>query len=509
MTMKCCILSTILPMLFIAVPYARAEEKFEPAARAKAIAPYIDEQTVAVGHVDLTRFQVEPFLAAIKPLLPGDFSDREKTELQTNLKKFHEAGIKEFYVLGRLSRPYFFLAIPLAREVDEKPIRALFPPILASKRTADALLIGETQGVAMPEIVPDPRPELAAAFEAAGDTANQLVFMPPKHFKRVIEEIMPRLPKEIGDGESTILTKGCLWAALGADLSPQLSIKLVVQSQDAENANALRAKWNNGLHFAAQLPAVKTLLPNVMNISESLMPGVDGNRLMLALDDREGKISSLIAAAGPTLEKQRENAYQSVSMNNLKQIALAMHNYLDATANKRFPPPAIYSKEGKPLLSWRVMILPLMDEKELYKQFHLDEPWDSPNNIKLIAKMPAEFRTPNSKLKEPGRTNYLVPVGPGTVFEIKEGAQIKDIGDGMSQTILAVEADDDHAVVWTKPEDWTYDPKEPAKGLGGHFDKVFLAVMCDGSVHTLPLSTPAEKLRAWFTADGKEPVPLP
>ena len=92
-----------------------------------------------------------------------------------------------------------------------------------------------------------------------------------------------------------------------------------------------------------------------------------------------------------------------------------MRNYHDA--NKHFPAAAIRSKDGKPLLSWRVALLPMMEHEKLYDQFHLDEPWDSEHNKKLIDKMPAMYRSPKSRLKAPGMTNYVVPVGPGTVFE--------------------------------------------------------------------------------------------
>jgi hypothetical protein len=97
-------------------------------------------------------------------------------------------------------------------------------------------------------------------------------------------------------------------------------------------------------------------------------------------------------------------------------------------------------------------------------------------------------------------TNYVVPVGPGTVFEGNEGMKIKDIKDGTPNTFMIVEADDEHAVIWTKPDDLPYDPQEPKKGLGGHFKDVFLALACDGDVHAFALATSLENLRAWFTA---------
>ncbi|MCC6127024.1 MAG: DUF1559 domain-containing protein [Pirellulales bacterium] len=499
-----------LPLLLFAMTCVFAEENFDPAARAKTIAPFIDEASYAVVHIDFTRVKADPLVEEIKRLIPNAFGMEDianvKAGMQKGLDMLSKNGVKDLYAIirqNKLDVPSL-LVMPIAPSADEKSILAMFPNNKTAKRIGNVLLVllANRSEIDLSNIKPDPRPALTAAFEAAGDTAVQIVFTPPKHFKRVIEETMPQLPKEIGGGESKILTQGCLWAALGIDLPPQLSIKLVIQSQDADAARRLQAKWIEATKFAAQLPKTKELFPNLAEVSKNLTPETADNRLVLTLDDREGKIGKIIACAQPTIDIQRENALRTQSMNNLKMIGLAMHNYHNA--NKHFPPAAIYSKEGKPLLSWRVMVLPWLEQKELYKQFHLDEPWDSPNNIKLIDKMPRIYRSPMSKLKEPGRTNYLVPVGPGTVFEGKEGMRIRDIKDGTSKTIMAVEVDDDHAVVWTKPDDLVYDPKEPAKGLGGHYTDVFLAVICDGSVRAFPLSFPAEDLRAWFTAAGRE-----
>jgi hypothetical protein len=158
-------------------------------------------------------------------------------------------------------------------------------------------------------------------------------------------------------------------------------------------------------------------------------------------------------------------------------------------------------------LSWRVLILPYVEAGELYKQFHLNEPWDSPHNRTLIEKMPPVYRCPGSKLKEIGRTNYVVPVGPETVFFGRKGTPLKDITDGVSNTIMIVECDDQRAPIWTKPDDLPFDPKNPAQGLGrlfapGGFDAAF----CDGSVRFLLPSMPADALRAMFTKAGGEPV---
>ena len=175
-----------------------------------------------------------------------------------------------------------------------------------------------------------------------------------------------------------------------------------------------------------------------------------------------------------------------------------------------FPPAASYDKKGNALLSWRVHLLPYLGEEKLYKEFHLDEPWDSDNNRRLIARMPAVFRsTADPKLVADGKTTYLAPVGESTMFPVGRGVRIAEVTDGTSNTILFVQADDDHAVVWTKPEDLAYDAKDAMKGLGGRFTGGFPTAFADGSVHFIPKSIDKDTLRALFTRNGGEVVNPP
>ena len=156
--------------------------------------------------------------------------------------------------------------------------------------------------------------------------------------------------------------------------------------------------------------------------------------------------------------------------------------------NGRFPAD-IVDKDGKALLSWRVQLLPYLEQKQLYDQFKLDEPWDSEHNKKLVAKIPAIFVPPAQK-SAAGTTTYLGPLGDGYLFrpKAKEGLKIADITDGTSNTIMIVEVADGSAVEWTKPGDWTPDAKEPAKALVGHYPEGFIAAFCDGSVRLLAKS---------------------
>jgi hypothetical protein len=207
--------------------------------------------------------------------------------------------------------------------------------------------------------------------------------------------------------------------------------------------------------------------------------------------------------ADNAVEAAREAARRAQSMNNLKQIALAMHIYHDV--KKGFPARASADANGKPLLSWRVHILPYVEQEALYKEFHLNEPWDSEHNKKLIAKMPAVYRQPNGDPKE-FKTNYLVPVAKGTIFETLQPCKLNSIIDGTSTTIMAVEASLDRSVEWTKPDDLEIDLAAPMKGLLGLRPKGFLVAFADGSVQFLPETLGAESLRGLLTKAGGEVV---
>ncbi|MGA2799563.1 MAG: DUF1559 domain-containing protein [Thermoguttaceae bacterium] len=322
----------------------------------------------------------------------------------------------------------------------------------------------------------------------------------------MIEETMPQLHKEIGGGPPNILTKGLSWAALGINFTPQITARLVIKSPDAASAAAVNVLFEDVLKDIAELPNVKKLLPSFAGTVPYLTPKPEGDKLVLNIDESKAEVSDLLGKIQTAMfSEARDSAQRMQSINNMKQIGLAMHNYHDA--HKRFPAAAIYSKEGKPLLSWRVALLPMMEYNNLYSQFHLDEPWDSEHNKKLIDKIPAEFQSPKSKLKKPGKTNYVVPVGPGTVFEGREGMTFKDIKDGTAHTFLALAVDDAHAVIWTKPDDLPYNPDEPSKGLDGLFKDSFLALFCDGAVRIIILPCPDEKLRAAFSAAAGDPAP--
>ena len=178
-----------------------------------------------------------------------------------------------------------------------------------------------------------------------------------------------------------------------------------------------------------------------------------------------------------------------------------MHNY--QSEHGRLPPAVVYGEYGEPLYSWRVLILPYVEQDELYKQFRLNEPWDSSHNIQLLAKMPATYAPPPGKAKKvpPCHTVCKVFVGKGAAFEGREGLLLPaDFSDGTSNTFLIVEAGE--PVPWTKPEDLAYDPEGPLPDLRCLFKDGFRACMADGSRQWIRKDTSEATLRAAITRKG-------
>ncbi|MDR3637301.1 MAG: DUF1559 domain-containing protein [Isosphaeraceae bacterium] len=213
----------------------------------------------------------------------------------------------------------------------------------------------------------------------------------------------------------------------------------------------------------------------------------------------------------PAVQAARSAARRAQSTNNLKQIGLALHNF--HSVQDHFP-ATIRDKAGKPLLSWRVAILPFIEQQALFNEFHLDEPWDSPHNQELVERMPTVYAVPGAKA-EPGETFYRSFSGKGTFLDpdAKDGIRIADVTDGTSNTIAVVEARE--AVPWTKPDSdiaSDADPNKPEprdallKSLGGHFPGGFNALFLDGAVKFVKTSIDIDVLRALITRNGGEVV---
>lgn len=213
----------------------------------------------------------------------------------------------------------------------------------------------------------------------------------------------------------------------------------------------------------------------------------------------EGAIDDAVAVALPKLRAAAEKAQRT---NNLKQIALAFHNY---EANFRKFPADKVDADGKPLVSWRTLILPQIDEGALYDKLDPKAAWDSEVNKPLLEKMPAVFAVPGAK---PGHTSVFVFKGKHTAFpEPGKGTTFSQIRDGSSNSILLIVAKPERAVPWTQPSDLDFDPEKMAELIEALPEKDVLVGMFDGAVFVWKELPKAEVLKALITVDVGEAPP--
>jgi beta-lactamase regulating signal transducer with metallopeptidase domain len=253
-------------------------------------------------------------------------------------------------------------------------------------------------------------------------------------------------------------------------------------------------------------PEAQKMMADLFGFAETALDNMkftqEGNTAKLKLETEGESLPVLMALLLPAVQSAREAARRTQSANNLKQIGLAFHNF--HATYKRFPGPANVGPDGKTVHSWRVAILPFLEQQKLYEAYKLDEPWDSENNKKLLDKMPQVYRNPSA-----GNTgnfpNYFGLTGPSTGLGEGSGEALRNFIDGTSKTILVIGAKRD--IPWTKPEDIPFDPEKELPKFGGYHQGGFQVVLADGSVRFIAQAIDKMTLKALLTRNGKEVIP--
>jgi hypothetical protein len=491
-----------LGLLALALPIHAGQTKFDPASRTRALAGLIEPETFALVRVDFTR-------------IDGDALAKRVPDQGGKLKEFQSAftraGGRELIVsLSSEDLPGIsFLAVPLSDAAGVQALTGLLKKHLPAGAVVHVrgslLLAGSREAVErFTKAKPSARADLADAVRAAGDTAVQVILLPTAGQRRVFDEVVT-LP--VPGASTRVLTRGVRWLALGLDAGANSRGELTVQSADAAAARKLADLITAGVGVLGQMKflgaekPLKELLPKEFETATAaLTPKVAGSRVSIQVSDTALRALGSLAQ---DITDRTGGAKVSADGKNLGQIVNAMHRYHEA--HRSFPAHAIYSKEGKPLLSWRVDLLPYLDEGKLYREFKLDEPWDSPHNRKLIERIPAVYRSPKIRDRRAGLTTYLVPIDKAFIFTgTKEGMPIKEIHDGTSNTVMVVDANDDAGVVWTKPDDLVVSRKDPWRGLLGHYPGFVLVGTADGSWRRVARTVKPETLWAMFTRAGYE-----
>ena len=204
----------------------------------------------------------------------------------------------------------------------------------------------------------------------------------------------------------------------------------------------------------------------------------------------------------PPLPPVRTPSLRILCLNNMRQIALATLHY--ELKNGHFPPSYIADENGRPMHSWRVLLLPHMEQQALYDRYRMDEPWDGPNNSKLHDEIVSVYRCPNSSSGE-HCTDYVLITGEGTAFENDQPIAVGAITDGSSNTIMITEISGSN-IHWMKPQDISLDQflgLEKTATTPNHKNTRNVALF-DGSTHAIGMDVNVEELKKLvMIADGE------
>lgn len=443
--------------------------------------PSMQDQTAFLKNISLVSFRVK--------------YDREK--VVTALKATATAMKHEFSEKGNVVR----VTAPSPFDQDKKTV--------TTHDLTDDTRIVTLVGLGDEFLKPSDATGIHSAALKANPSAAVIAGL---NFNALPDEIRKEdLPPEFRPFRPILLADGLV--AVGTIAGNKLEVSVTVKAKKKEDAAEVEKSLDALRTFAdtmivaskkglketvVKLKEVIDLLDVLQAAMKDAKFSVNGTTtaasLTLPLDANYGPVFDLFSGGGVTARAQ--------SSNNLKQLAISMHNYHDA--NGFLPTPAILGKKGKKLLSWRVEVLPYIGEDALYKQFKLDEPWDSEHNMKVFKDnpMPKVYAIPGTTNQDGKKTHYQVFVGNGAAFEPAGPIKLKDFQDGTSNTILVATAAT--AVEWTKPDDIEFDPKGDVAKLMLFKDGVTMIGMADGSVRALSEKVTAATLKAAVTRSGGE-----
>ena len=508
--------------------------EFAAAAEHQEVEKYLADDVVAVAYVDLSKIDTLGILEWASELggVPAGESTDIALQMQQRVDEFVDFGVQYAYLLFRVADiehggPRW--VVPVDDVNSAKTVLGLImsgqpgsteldatarPPGLPEYwQIVDGTLIGGTTVEQLKQTVqtlPESPRDFSEAWSALGQGACGLIVFGDKDSRRVVREMFPKLPEPFAAVDGALIADGLEWGGISIDLPPELGVEITIEAADEPTAASVGQAVTGGLGMLNLLPQVHKYLQeeDLGMLVTAFSPQVEGTQVRIDLEDVTGNVDRLTKIVGPPIRKARQAAQRKARMNQFKNIGLAFHNYANRK-KERFPAAASYDDEGKPLLSWRVHILPYIEQNALYNQFHLDEPWDSEHNRKLISIMPSLYIDPDPalrKLPTKGLTTFVVPVGEGTMFDGPQGVTFKDIMDGTSNTIMFVEVVPERAVVWTKPEDWEVDFDDPFAGVQRDDGEDFCTGWADAHARMISNDVEPWKMRAWLTRDGGEIV---
>ena len=461
---------------------------FAQPAKHEGVEEHLDSTTVFVGWLDITKVdlaETAEFMSAFGPA-PNENDLAQIRVFQQALKGLEVTKIYLHSSFANMSQGIPSFIVPSRQP---KSVKLLAETMLnGSGMTVveedNVVLIGakaltETGGKA-------PNAALLKALRNTDTPHGMVAAIDSEMLRTAMQVLAAGGAQEADDLVAMVQTLPNIKSlSMGLEKMPPSKASLKIEASNAE-------KVESGV-----TTFLKSFAPDVL---KTVSVSRKGSEIQLSTSDIAETLTVLETVSG---------AKQTSRMNDFKQVALSLHNYY--SAYEHFPPQSLTSKDGKRLLSWRVLVLPFLEQQALYDQFHLDEPWDSPHNLKVASAIPPVYKMQGEQeLDENGvpKTTLLAPLTKNSIFG-KPGApaEFRNVIDGTSNTIWLVEAGSSKSVPWTKPADLVIDTADPMTSIYGDEEPHdFIASMADGSVHMLKATLAKKVINALITMNGGEVI---
>lgn len=462
---------------------------------------YLESSTIAVAQVDLSRVDLPATAKFVQTNFPEMMDTKSIDGIQSAagaiIVTLRGAGVTKVYATlstFELMRGHVVWILPCSKpEAARAPLEsilAMLPSDLGYKVHLNSDSVVVSTDAVWSRLSKFPKAERRALSNAMDQTANVPFSMVVNVREELRSEIMGVLPERLPSGSPIAFSPKALMEDI---ISLQLVIEAPLHLQGILSANCRDAQ------SAKRVVALAQQFVQMTGLS--------------SLQCTEAEKQARVSCGGDAFVTLVRNLTQSTRMgsaemqqsNNLKQIVLALLNF--ESVYKGFPPRMTVSEKGTPLLSWRVFLLPFIAEQALYNEFHLDEPWDSPHNLKLVERMPAAYQSMQFPELKLGHTLVQMPLQTGSAWNGNENRMLKfqDLTDGTSNTICFVVAPKDKGVVWTKPEDFRLEADNPVTSLFADRELIEVALF-DGSIQRLERTIKADILKAMMTHASGEVV---
>ncbi len=503
---------------------------------------YLDDGTFLVASLDLddatsaesAQWLIATIEAAAPVLGSGDATMPLMITRQaiSQLRELRDFGAKDIGLVLAIEDltmnhgPLLVTKLPdeaaAAKARDWLQPRLQMTPGVKARLSGSMLLVATTATLDRYEkLTPAPRPDLVDPATEDGATLAA-VLSPGADARRVLRELWPMLPPPYDKLTGSLVADDIQTVTATVQLGAAPNAALSVHSPDPSACEAVAKAAEAGLQSGvawveANQPPYGT---GAKAAAELLSPKITDAAVTVRLDATDPAVKQLaVNVLAPIIVASQERAKRVSKMNDMKQIGLAMHNFHDING---FFPGNIVDKEGKPLMSWRVLLLPFLEHGALFEELHLDEPWDSKHNMEVATRSAPELYCREDR---PWMTTYLRPmyVGSDIAFMrgemqpieksfsgrqcyLQPGEKFKDITDGTALTIMVAEVAPEHAVFWTKPEDSEVDLKDPLAKLRTDKREGFVTGRYDGSAKFETFDIDAALLKKMITKSVGEPI---